>query len=644
MCGVSGLIKREPLSPGDRARVAAASALQINRGPDGEGSHDDQHVSMRIRRLSIIDLESGWQPLRNEDKTVALIANGEIYNYVELREKLQGLGHQFATGSDCETIVHLYEEYGDDCVDHLRGMFAFALHDLRRQRILCARDRMGEKPFYLVERDGLVAFASELRGLMAMGLVPFELDPAAIDLYMHYDWVPEPGTPIRGIRKLPAGHTLAIELAPWSVRQRRYWSMADVTPIYGDPVEAIRAELETVVELTLRSDVPVGIALSGGIDSSAIACLAARKNHRVVQAFTVGYEGRARQDERGIARRLAADLGMPFHELEIGAGDVVDSFDELNRVRDEPIADIAGQGYWAVARAAREHGCPVMLQGQGADELFWGYSWVSRAVAASEAKSCGAYQQHVARTGARALLPERLTPAAMREYIRHLGAMATGWRPLLPSRPTPPGQLVLWDTTEGYQAAEHAAPLIYTPRLREELASSATRPADCFTFARPWGNLDVLVTQIICDTYLLQNGLCQGDRLFMASSVELRIPFVDYRLVETVIGLRKAGTDVHLAPKAWFKAAIRDVVPDWILRRPKVGFSPPAWAWMEKLREAFGPSLADGYLVENGFLLRSAAIEMARPHSRLTGWGSTLFKTLVLESWCRSMAAMGATN
>jgi asparagine synthase (glutamine-hydrolysing) len=598
---------------------------------------------MMMRRLSIIDLASGWQPLHNEDKTVALIANGEIYNYVELREKLRSLGHHFATGSDCETIVHLYEEYGDNCVDHLRGMFAFVLHDLTRRRVLCARDRMGEKPLYLVERDGLVAFASELRALMAMSLVPFELDPAAVDLYMHYDWVPEPGTPIRGIRKLPAAHTLAIELEPWSVRTRRYWRMSDVAPIYDEPVRTIRAELETVMGLTLRSDVPVGIALSGGVDSSAVACLAARKGRTVLQAFTVGYEGRPRQDERGLARRLAKELGMPFHDIEIRTGQVVDSFDELNRVRDEPIADIAGHGYWALARAASDRGCPVMLQGQGADELFWGYPWVTRAVGASRAKSHGADRGHLARDAARALLPAQLTPSAMREYVRHIGAVATGWRTLAPSRPSPPEQLILWDTTSGYQAAEHAAPLIYTPRFREQLADSEL-PAKCFTFGRPWGNLDVLITEIICDTYLKQNGLCQGDRLFMASSVELRIPLVDYRLVETVVGLRKARTDIRLEPKAWFKAAIRDVVPSWIMSRPKLGFSPPAWEWMESLRETFWPRIVSGYLVDKGFLLPAGAAEMARPHSRITGWGGVFFKTLVLESWCRTMESVAGAH
>jgi asparagine synthase (glutamine-hydrolysing) len=333
---------------------------------------------------------------------------------------------------------------------------------------------------------------------------------------------------------------------------------------------------------------------------------------------------------------------MPFHDIEIHSAQVVDSFHELNRARDEPIADIAGHGYWALAQAARESGCPVMLQGQGADELFWGYPWVARATEASIAKERGLDGLHRTMSALRSLVPEQLTSAGLRGYVRRVGAAATGWAPFALAPPSPRNQLVFWDTILGYQAAEHAAPTIYGAHLRDELRALEARPAACFTFDRPWGDIDLLVTRILCDTYLRVNGLCQGDRLFMASSVELRIPLVDYRLVETVIGLRKGRSDRHLHPKAWFKAAIRDLVPEWIMSKPKVGFSPPTLEWMRRLREAFGSTVRDGYLVEKGFLEPAGAAALSMPHSRLTGWGTLLFKALVLESWCRTMSSLAA--
>ncbi|MGD0806890.1 MAG: asparagine synthase (glutamine-hydrolyzing), partial [Anaerolineales bacterium] len=275
MCGITGWISREGLSELEREKVTRMNSLLQHRGPDGAGEFQHHNLAMAMRRLSIIDLQGGGQPLYNEDRTLALILNGEIYNFIELRGQLQARGHVFRTRCDAEMVLHLYEEYGDDCVHSLRGMFAFALWDGKRRRLLLARDRMGEKPLYLWEGKDRLIFASELKALLQSGAVPFELDPTGVSLFFNYQYVPEPATPIRGVRKLPPGHLLTIDLEPWQITERRYWNMEDAPPLKGSPAELLRAELETVSELVIRSDVPVGIALSGGLDSGSIAVLAA---------------------------------------------------------------------------------------------------------------------------------------------------------------------------------------------------------------------------------------------------------------------------------------------------------------------------------------------------------------------------------
>ena len=215
MCGIAGIISQAPLTPAEIDSVRKENSKLTHRGPDGSGEFLDSHVMLAMRRLSIIDLDGGWQPLYNEDRTLTLVANGEIYNFVELRERLERQGHRFNTHSDCETILHLYEEHGLDFVQHLRGMFAFALWDSKHRKLIVARDRMGEKPVYVYETNGRVLFASEMKALLASGLVPFELDPTAVNLYFHYQYVPEPLTPLKGVRKLDAASMLVVDLDPW---------------------------------------------------------------------------------------------------------------------------------------------------------------------------------------------------------------------------------------------------------------------------------------------------------------------------------------------------------------------------------------------------------------------------------------------
>jgi len=638
MCGIAGLITREHLQPGHYRRLDRMNRAMVHRGPDGEGHYHDRHVALAMRRLSIIDLAHGWQPLYNEDKTLALIANGEIYNHVELRAQLQAQGHRFSTGSDCEVIVHLYEKYGIDCVNHLRGMFAFALWDSQRKSLLLVRDRMGEKPLYLFEGDGMLLFGSELKTLLSSGLVPFELDPHAVDLYFHYQFVPEPLTPLRRLRKLPAAHLLTVNLDPWRVEERAYWSMDEIAPRSGDPAEVIRAELERIGELIVRSDVPVGVALSGGLDSSAIAAIAAKRYPGQMHAFSVGYPGRPFYDERAAAKTLADHLGMPFHDVEITRDRVVEFFPELVYWLDDPIADLSGFGYYSVMQAAREAGVPVMLQGQGGDELFWGYPWVARAAKETYRKMGGQagprqFRDYLALQWRPLIWSKR----GWWDWGMSIGGLRTSWESFRRDQDSRADQVVFYDLTPDFRVARSRLGGWYTPAFIDSLGGAT--PYDPFTIPQPWPRPDLLLTQLICSTYLLENGMAQGDRLGMASSVELRLPFVDYRLVETVTGLRKAQPDLALPPKTWLRAALKGVLPDVVLNRPKQGFHPPVKEWHRALFVNYGEKLIDGYLVQAGVLRREAARILAEGPFALGVVVPLSYKALVLELWCRRFSS-----
>lgn len=636
MCGICGMIKGEPLDEADRQTVRRMNAALTHRGPDAAGEYVGEHVMLAMRRLSIIDLEGSPQPLWNEARTLALVFNGEIYNYRELRKDLATRGHCLATHGDGETILHLYEESDVECVHALRGMFAFALWDNGKQRLFLARDRMGEKPLYLYETEEGLLFASELRALLESGRVPRELDPVAVDLFFHYQYIPEPLTAVRGVRKLDAGEWLSVDLRERGRTARHYWSMEEAPPLEGDPAQTIRAELEEVSELVVRSDVPVGVALSGGLDSSVVAAFTARRYPGKMQAFSVGYPGRPPYDERTEAAQLAQYLDIPFHEIELRTEEMRDFFPELVALRDDPIADISGYGYYAVARAAREHGVPVLLQGQGGDELFGAYDWLRLAYQENRLK------EQAVRWGW-AALPRYLRlkpPPGLRPWQLHLWfqtgcGLQTGIRLFRRHRRLGANRLIFFDTHIDFKEAAQRCRTLYHPAFVERLNAAQRWIPEELLVGKP--RLDIALTALVAKTYLRENGVAQGDRLAMASSVEMRLPLLDYRLVEKVIGLRKRHTDFRLPKKYWLRAAVRDVLPGWVLERPKRGFQPPVQEWYQALKQNYGDTLLGGCLVQQLILSPHGAQALTAARIPIKTVTPVYFKALVLEVWCRSV-------
>lgn len=636
MCGIFGIIRKHPLGDADKVTLCGLADALIHRGPDGEGFHVEGGVGIGMRRLSIIDLAGGWQPIHSEDGSIVLVANGEIYNFVELRQMLEQRGHQFATHSDSETIIHLYEEYGDEAVHHLRGMYAFALLDRRRRRVIIARDRMGEKPLAIHETDESLVFASEASALVHAGVVRFEMDPDGVSDYFHWGYVPEPNSALRGVRKLAAGSILAIDLETWERTERKYWSLSDAPPLEGNPVAIIRREIDRIGELIVRSDVPIGIGLSSGIDSSAIASLAARDSKQPVHAFTVGYQGNTWQDESAHARRHAERLGIRFHGVSVGVGEVVDGFRTVCSSRDDPLSDIAGAGYHALMKLCHDSGVRVMLTGTGGDELFWGYGWHRKTLIA-----CVRKQRLLAgQAGVLDYLEVTKPPFSITGAINWMeagGGLLAGLEAWRRDRRTSPERMVFWDSLPWREFVMTEA------RLRSMAGPAllrAARPADAL-FARRelWNDLETSLTTLLCDSYLLCNGLVILDRQGMANSIEGRAPLVDYRLAEIVVGLRKQSSDWALGHKGWLKSTLSTLVPDDVMRLRKRGFTPPWRTWMRAIFDRYGSDLRDGLLTNLGVLTPKAAKELSHPFDALARPRHMAYSAMVLEQWARALSS-----
>ena len=647
MCGIAGAFHPDRLSEAAFEAVRRMQRALGHRGPDGEGWFQGQRIALAHRRLSIIDLSGGAQPLAGErDGTVAIV-NGEIYNYIELQQELAADGARLRTRSDSEVVPFLYERHGEDFVHRLRGAFAAAIWDESRQQLLLVRDRLGEKPLlYATGDDRTVYFASEIGALVASGAIPVEPDMEAINRYFHFRFVPEPATPLLHVRKLRAGHLMALSPDTPQPAPRQYWNVSAIPPLDGDPVEILRADLEDIGRIIVRSDVPVGVALSGGLDSSIVASLAVRHSPGKVTAFSVGYAGRPDCDERADASAFARHIGIDMVEVELAADDVVSGFDGLVADMGEPIADAAGSSYRALMQAARRAGIKVMFQGQGADELFWSYGWMRQALAENLARDArpGAWSALANSLRATLRMPMGHSPRAIAQWIVQGGGIVDALSRRERIRQADPEQALFWDVARPMDRIARSVSALAGDGLRDSATLAQARGA--FRGRHPGDTWQRTLVRHILATYLLENGISQADRYSMAAGMEARLPFVDYKLVEHAVGLNDTRPDAVIPGKQWLRAAVAGDIPEWVLNRPKRGFSPPTNDWVAALVHARGESLTGGALVSAGILSEAGAQVLARPSGAFDrGLRDQLaYQSLVLEQWFRGMRSLAKTG
>ncbi|MBD1849825.1 asparagine synthase (glutamine-hydrolyzing) [Cyanobacteria bacterium FACHB-502] len=605
------------------------------RGPDDRGIWSDRHIQLGHTRLAILDLSPlGHQPMSFQDGRYWITFNGEIYNYLELRAELVQAGYQFTSKSDTEVLLAAYAHWGTGCLEKLRGMFAFAIWDRKINQLFLARDRFGEKPLYYWIDQGTFYFASELKALLALLPHTPELDPIAVDLYFHYQYVPEPLTPLQGVRKLPAAHFMTLQLDSWKVDLSQYWSLAQIQPLEGNISELIRAELERAIDLSLRSDVPVGIALSGGLDSGTIVALAAPKYKKVLHAFSVGYPGSPPCDEREQARSLANQLGLPFHDVELHTEALVEFFPELMKALDDPIADIAAYGHFAVMRLAAEQGIKVMLSGVGGDELFWGYDWMIEAHHMTQQKQRQNSISAIATTlGKLAHIPiyEKfaVTPK-LPKPVRSL--LVQGLNAHLIDNEHP-NQFVFYNLRQDFRSPWYHRRSLYSQEFLTQLPERNPFHPSVGNDAA-WSDITTHLCQVLFNTWLVSNCLALGDRTSMASSLEVRLPLLDYKLAETVIGLQKQYPNEFRNKKAWLKQAVQDILPAEILNRPKRGFEPPYASWIQALLDRYKDSVVSGSLVQSSFLNRNYLVKLfQKPYNNY----ALVYRVLVLDTWLQNI-------
>jgi asparagine synthase (glutamine-hydrolysing) len=615
MCGIAGSTE----DPDGRV-VGAMCATLRHRGPDDEGIHTDAHagVSIGARRLAVMDVDGGHQPLCNEDGTVWAAFNGEIYNHPTLREDLRRRGHRFATTGDTEVLVHLYEEYGDAMVHALEGMFAFAVWDQRDRRLLLARDRFGEKPLFVHERDGELLFASELTSLLEVRPQLRELDPYALDAFFVFAYVPGPGTVVPGVRQLEPGCLLS-----WTRgrgrEERPWWSPPERDGRRREPLEAVAAEasalLEESVATRMVADVPVGVFLSGGVDSTLVAVAAARASSRRLQTFTVGYDiGSVDETER--ARVVARRLGSEHHEVTLTQSDVAERVPELLSRLDQPLADRATVPLHALSEFARPR-VTVALGGEGADELFGGYPryrWLEQARRVEAALPAGA---------------ARPFAAALRR--------TAGWRPAARASrrlaPTPILERNLdWVTSE----RRHAREALYGPRLAQLDRTRLPANLDARAGELDGGSPARWLMHLDQVHYLPDDVLVKTDRASMLVSLELRTVFLHRGLAELAGSL---DTAVHLAGAG--KAIVHAMLGDDMLPRRRSGryrktaFRVPAAEWLRgPLAPVMDEQLERGTVYSEGYFDRDAVACLAREHIAQThDHSDRLWPLLALGLW-----------
>lgn len=628
MCGIAGIIGFRH-NAAQREFVERICRLLIHRGPDDEGYFIGDGVALGSRRLAIIDLVSGHQPQANEDGTIRVVLNGEIYNFQELRDTLQRRGHRFASKSDTEVLVHSYEEYGGEFLQHLRGMFAFALWDEKKRRLLLARDRVGEKPLFYAKTEKQFVFASELRALLAHPTVSREIDRTAIDDYLTYGYIPAPKTIFRHVRKLQPGHFLTVQAATQELSIQRYWQLEYTPPLDLDEEEAAELLLEQLTEsvrLRLIADVPLGALLSGGTDSSLVVALMSRLCSRPVKTFSIGFTERE-FNELPYARRIAEFFGTDHHEMVV-TPNTFEVLPILVRHYGEPFADSSAVPTYYVAKLTRQH-VTVALNGDGGDECFAGYERYLGSMLAE------AYQR----------VPEILRKAVMEPVVHALPALSHRrsrihqFRRFLDAAEQPFAERYLrWVS---YFTPKEKRNL-YTSSFRSELGEYEpnTWLLDLFQRLRVNGNAS-LETLLAVDvqSYLPYDLLVKMDIATMANSLEARSPFLDHKLMEFCARLPSRYKVRNFTLKYLLKKVGMKLLPHANLYRRKMGFGVPVGQWLRgELRPMVNELLLDDGFARRRYFEPAVVREMVERHtSGVEDHAYKLWALLWLELWQREV-------
>ncbi len=618
MCGICGVYNKADGATVDRHMVQGMCAALRHRGPDDEGLYLAGQVALAQRRLSIIDVEGGHQPMANEDHTVWVTYNGEIYNYPHLMAELISRGHRFQTRSDTEVIVHGYEEYGLALLPRLNGMYALALWDTRAQRLLLARDPFGIKPLYVWQDGQHLSFASEIKAFLADPTFQRQVDPVALDEYLTFLFVPSPNTILQGVQKLRPGHCMVVEgsqqrTLPFARQAPPEVEVADE----GAAVEELQERISQAVGRQMISDVPVGALLSGGLDSGVVAAIMQQVSNQPVKTFTVGFTGDFAENELAMARRTADILGTDHHEIVIGIQECLDSFAATVWHLDEPIATSSALAMYWVSRLAAEQ-VKVVLTGQGADEPWAGYLRY-------RGEKLGEWYRH---------LPPAVRHGVAVPLASHLPRSDAVKRAV--------SALGIEDPAERFASTY----TVFTPPMKAALYRDGLAPRDsdacCSAAVRYWqspvAHLPALAQQLYVDARfsLPDDLLLYGDKMAMAASLEARVPLLDLELMRYVEGL-----PTNLRLKGWrghkylFRKAIARWLPPEILGRPKLGFGTPMDQWFQNeiagyVRERIAsPGTACAHYFEPDYIHR-----MIRQHAeRREDYTRALYSLLVFEYW-----------
>ncbi len=567
MCGIAGFVTNAPQAEGATILARMCEVIR-HRGPDGAGTHSDGAAWLGHRRLSIIDLAAGAQPMANEDESVWVTYNGEIFNHAELRPALERAGHRYKTRCDTEAIVHAYEEYGAACVEHFRGMFAFAVWDRTRRQLFCARDRLGKKPFYYFWDGRLFAFASEIKALLQHPDISARIEESALAEYLSFGYGNSDRTLFRGIRKLMPGHTLTLRLGDAAIEVRRYWELPEARKEENRDehtwIRDCRERLEEAVRTRLMSDVPLGMFLSGGVDSSAIAALIRRMASGPVKTFSVGYT-ESEFSELSYARQVAESIGTDHHEVVVSMDDFFDALPKLIWHEDEPIAWPSSVSLYFVSKLASER-VKVVLTGEGSDELFGGYARYR------------AYMLNRRWAEAYTVVPASLRKR-VREFVRTARLLSVDTRRKVEH------------TFLGRDGSLESLYLdnFYCAFPDDDLARMLHGGESPYTgFHEYWnarGGASLLQRMLYADqkTYLVEL-LMKQDQMSMAASIESRVPFLDHTFVEFACRVPDRLKVRGRTAKYILKRAVEDLLPREIIYRRKMGFPTPLREWLRSPR------------------------------------------------------------